>query len=317
MDSREEKIIGGDGHVAIHDWEPVDSYGHQKASTEIENDINQTRHTMDVLFDTLTDRLHPRAMVDHFLDRFQLPENRKKVQDVFLNAGKRISDSFQENPIPLLLIGAGVAWIFMEKRGIPEETRRSSSQDKFRESVGNASQAAKESFENVKEAVNERREKVRESIYEGKEKAAQSFRDATERGKKASENAREQYAQTKGQGYSWQQRMSEQYSSTGNSVGNLIREKPLAVGLAAAMLGMAAGILFPETKTEQRTVGEAAKPVSDWAAEKGADLTERGKKVAEETANTAFGKAKEEGLVSEEVAKKSNETVTNISTQFY
>jgi hypothetical protein len=316
MDSREEKIIGGDGHVAIHDWEPVDSLGHQKASTEIENDIDQTRHTMDVLFDTLTDRLHPRALVDHFLDRFQLPENRKKVQDVFLNAGKRISDSFQENPIPLLLIGAGVAWIFMEKRGIPaEETQRSSARDRTGETMGNASEAAKERIENVKEAFNDRREKVSESIYEGKEKAAQSFRDATERGKRASENEREQYAQTKGQGYSWQQRMSEQYTSTGNSVSNMIREKPLAVGLAAAMLGMAAGILFPETKTEQRTAGEAAKPASDWAAEKGADLTDRGKKVAEESANTAFGKAKEEGQVSEEVAKKSHETVTNTTTQ--
>jgi hypothetical protein len=316
MDSREEKNIGGDGHVAIHDWEPVDSYGHQKASTEIENDINQTRHTMDVLFDTLTDRLHPRAMVDHFLDRFQLPENRKKVQDVFLNAGKRISDSFQENPIPLLLIGAGVAWIFMEKRGIPaEETQRSSARRKTGETMGNASQAAKERIENVKEAIKDGREKVRNSFYERKEKATESFRDATERGKGASENAREQYAQTKGQGYSWQQRMSEQYSNTGNSIGNLIREKPLAVGLAAAMLGMAAGILFPETKTEQRTVGEAAKPVSDWAAEKGADIAERAKKVAEEAANTAFGKAKEEGQVSEEVAKKSHETVTNTTTQ--
>jgi hypothetical protein len=315
MDSREEKTIGGDGHVAIHDWEPVDSYGHQKASTEIENDINQTRHTMDVLFDTLTDRLHPRAMVDHFLDRFQLPENRKKVQDVFLNAGKRISDSFQENPIPLLLIGAGVAWIFMEKRGIlAEETERSRAQDKSRETLGTASQAAKERFENVKEAIKDRRENVRDSFYEGKEKTGEFLRGATARGNEAVKNAHEQYAQTKGQGYSWQQRMAEQYSNTGNSVGNLIKEKPLAVGFAAAMLGMAAGILFPETKTEQRTVGETAKPVSDWAAEKGADLTGRGKKTAEETANTAFRKAKDEGLISEGVDKKGNEAVTNITS---
>lgn len=315
MDSREEKFIGGDGHVAIHDWEPVDSYGHHKVSSEIENDINQTRHTMDVLFDTITDRLHPRAMVDHFLDRFQLPENRKRVQDVFLNAGKRISDSFQENPIPLLLIGAGVAWVFMEKRGIPAgETEGRSTHDKSRETMRNASQAAKEKFENLKETIKDRGEKVRDSFYEGKEKAAESFRDATGKGKEAAENAREQYSQTRGQGYSWQQRMSEQYSSAGDSVGNLIREKPLVVGLAAAMIGMAAGILFPETKTEKRTVGEAAKPVSDWAAEKGADLTEGGKKVAKETANTAFGKAKEEGLVSEEVAKKGNETLTNTTT---
>ena len=121
MDSREEKIIGGDGHVAIHDWEPVDSFGHPKASSEIENEINETRHTMDVLFDTLTEKLHPRAMVDHLMDRLQVPENRKRVQDVFLNAGKRISDSFQENPIPLLLIGVGVAWALIEKRAIPTE----------------------------------------------------------------------------------------------------------------------------------------------------------------------------------------------------
>lgn len=315
MDSREEKIISGDGHVAIHDWEPVDSYGHHKASSEIENDIDQTRHTMDVLFDTLTERLHPRAVVDHLFDRFQLPENRKKVQDVFLNTGKRISDSFQENPIPLLLIGAGVAWIFMGGHGSAEETQRRSAQDKIRDSFGNASQAAKEKFENVKDAIKDRGEKASDSFYEGKEKTAQSFRDATGRGKEVAENAREQYSETRAQGNSWQQRVSEQYSSTGNSVANLIREKPLAVGLAAAMLGMAAGILFPETKTEKRSVGEAAKPAADWAAGKSADVTERAKNVAGETANTAFGKAKEEGLVSEGGAKKSNETVTNIITQ--
>jgi ElaB/YqjD/DUF883 family membrane-anchored ribosome-binding protein len=316
MDSREEKNISGDGHVAIHDWEPVDSFGQYKASSEIENDINQTRHTMDVLFDSLTERLHPRAMVDHLLDRFQLPENRKKVQDVFLNAGKKISDSFQENPIPLLLIGAGVAWIFLGNHRIPaEETERGSVKDKIRDSFGNASQTAKERFENVRNTIKDRGEKVKDSFYEGKEKAAQSFQDATGRGKEAAENAREQYSQSRAQGNSWQQRVSEQYSNTGNSVANLIREKPLAVGLAAAMLGMAAGILFPETKTEKRTVGEAAKPVADWASEKKADVTERAKNVAGDTANTAFGKSKEEGIVSEGGAKKSNETVTNVTTQ--
>lgn len=316
MDSREEKNIGGDGHVAIHDWEPVDSFGHHKLSSEIEKDIDETRHTMDVLFDSLTEKLHPRAIIDDLVDRAQLPENRRKIQDGFLSVGRRIADSFQDNPVPFLLIGVGVAWTLLDRYTTPvvkNRVDRNRFQERAGEFMENASQNLKGRFEDAKEALKNRREKAGESFTAEKENAAGPFKETVEKGRQAAENARERFEQTRGQGYSWQQRFTEQYGSTGNSVVNLIREKPLAVGFAAAMLGMAAGILFPETKAEQRTVGEPAKQASDWAKEKSADIAERGKEVVHETADTAFQKTKEKGLTPEESAKRVNETGTNVT----
>ncbi len=293
MDYKQEKIIGGDGHVAIHDWAPVCTDGHHKDSNEIEMDINDTRHTMDVIFDTLADRLHPRTMVDHFLDKFQLPENRKKVQDVFMNTGRRISESFQENPVPLMLIGIGAAWLFLERRTTSTQTT----------SGANLQANAKDAYDRTSQGVREKFEDVKDTLSGKTDQAKESLRTGSERVKDELSAKRDELAAKREQGYNWQQQAAGASRKVGSSVSTLIRENPLAVGIAAAMVGMAAGILFPESKMEHRAVGAQAKEAFNDAEERGKEIAGRTKDVVNEAASTAYKKSDEKNIIPEPLKK--------------
>ncbi len=300
MDFKEEKIVIGDGHVAIHDWAPENPDGNHKSSNEIEHDVDETRHTMDVLFDTLTNKLHPRTLVDHFIDRFQVPENRKKAQDSLLNTAKRINQSFQENPVPLMLIGAGIGLLFLESRGVQAKVSAEAPQEKTRETTGGFTRKVSEKVSAAKESLSSGFEQAKESFQSGKERAKESI----EQKKQA---AHERLSQGREYGYSWQENATQRYRETGGSVAEMIKDKPLAVGFAAAMFGLALGVLFPETRAERQVVGAPASETFKKVQEKEKEMMEQGKSVVEESAKNAYEKAKEKGITPENVIKKPEE----------
>lgn len=314
MDFKEEKIIIGDGHVAIHDWAPENPDGNHKNSTEIEHDINETRHTMDVLFDTLTNKLHPRTMVDHLLDRFQVPENRRKAQDSLLNTAKRINQSFQENPIPLMLIGAGIGLLFLERRGAQPKVSTEAPQHRIKETTEGLAQKASEKVSAVKESVSSGIEQAKESLRAGSEKVKESFHTGKERAaesiEKTKQAGQERLSQGREYGYSWQEQANRRYRETGGSVVDMIKDKPLAVGFAAAVFGLALGVLFPETRAERQVVGTPARETFLKAQEKEKEMMEQGKSVVEESAKTAYEKTKEKGITPESEIEKPQEKST-------
>ena len=91
----------------LHDKEP-------RSSTEIESDIRQTRGRMDANLDELGDRMTARSLLNSALDWWE-------SRSVGVRTGNATKDTYQtvaryvkENPIPALLVGAGVAWMIIE-----------------------------------------------------------------------------------------------------------------------------------------------------------------------------------------------------------
>ena len=64
-------------------------------------------------------------------------------------------------------------------------------------------------------------------------------------------------------------------------------DTPLAVGLSFAALGALVGVLLPHTRREDQLLGERSDQVVEAAKEKGQELLERGKDVAERVAGSA------------------------------
>src|SRR4051812_44265892 len=98
---------------------------HDKETEAIRSDIDVTRRRMDDTMDALGDRLQPRHLLDEVLGMFRgngtegnqkLTQMRDKISRSADTAMHAVVDTVKNNPMPALLIGAGVAWMIYESR---------------------------------------------------------------------------------------------------------------------------------------------------------------------------------------------------------
>jgi ElaB/YqjD/DUF883 family membrane-anchored ribosome-binding protein len=78
-----------------------------------------------------------------------------------------------------------------------------------------------------------------------------------------------------------------------------MEEYPLAVGIGFAALGALAGVLLPRTRREDELLGEQSDQLVDLAKEKGEEVLETSKKVAQRVGEAAMDEAKNQGLTAE------------------
>lgn len=87
------------------------------SSDDIKRDIDRTRYEMDETLDELSERLQPRHLVDDLIDMFRSETGgTEQVRVAAQRAGRNFAQQVQENPVPLALIGAGVAWMLISGR---------------------------------------------------------------------------------------------------------------------------------------------------------------------------------------------------------
>ncbi|MFP4014389.1 MAG: DUF3618 domain-containing protein [Chitinispirillaceae bacterium] len=273
MDIREKKVAGN-GHVAIHDWSPVDETGHHKSSDQIENDIQETRHTMDTILDAMEGKVNPRTILDRFIDSFQKPENRQKVSDTMGTIGKSIYRSFQRNPLPMMMVTAGTAWAFWENRKETKEPQY------YREPMG---PSAAEQAQGAAGKMGERAGQAKEKLSGAQQKAKGTASDLSG---KATEGLR----------------------SGAERTDKVIHDNPLITGAIAMVAGLVAGALAPETEAERKTVGEESKEVQKEVEETGKGVSEAAEKGLSE--NKPEG-AQEQTLPARDLTLKPENTDTN------
>jgi hypothetical protein len=87
------------------------------SSDEIKRDIDRTRYEMDETLDELSERLQPRHILDDILDMFRSDTGGAGTARVVAQrTGRNLVHQIQENPVPLALIGAGIAWMMVSGR---------------------------------------------------------------------------------------------------------------------------------------------------------------------------------------------------------
>lgn len=92
------------------------------SSDAILRDIERTRGAMDNTLEELGDRMHPRQLLDDAMDLFRSDSAAgKKFRRNAKRWGGRAVDEVRDNPIPALLIGAGIAWLAFGSREEDEE----------------------------------------------------------------------------------------------------------------------------------------------------------------------------------------------------
>jgi ElaB/YqjD/DUF883 family membrane-anchored ribosome-binding protein len=147
-----------------------------------------------------------------------------------------------------------------------------------------------------------------------KEKAAALGEKAAVLGEKASEaaenltrRAQDVYSQSRSTAVKVGQGVQQGYRSGAEQLEMAMREYPLAVAIGFAAAGALFGVLLPRTRPEDQLMGEKSDELLDATKEKGQELLERGKAVAERVAETAIGEARQQGLTPEAATEKISE----------
>lgn len=198
------------------------------------------------------------------------------------DAGTRAMDSVRSHPVPALMIGAGVAWLLVES-----VNRRTRVLDRAAESLG---RAAGRMSETVGEVAKSGTERVRQSAGQ----LGEYFRT----GASAAGGALRGGASAIGHG------AQAGYEYGRETLAETWERHPLSVGLAAVAAGVAAGLLLPGTRPEEKLMGETSGKVARLARTAGEDLLERGKKVVTAAADATTRETHRAGLTPGQLGKK-------------
>ena len=223
--------------------------GDRRSSDEIRRDIERQRDELDVTADVLQHRLAPRELAGQLWN---------DVRDRVGGSAGDMADLAKRHPVPLGLIGAGIAWWIFETSSGRGLSFGNGDYDEEDIGVGSTSTGSYGSNYAKRSAF------AAGSGYDSGDEASASWRERSLRAAQRSTERLRVGATSARQGFS-----------------EAIDRNPLALGAACFSLGILAAIAVPASNWEERNLGDAsarvgrkakdaAKEVAVKAAEEGA-----------------------------------------------
>jgi hypothetical protein len=299
-----------------------------ESSEQIKSDIHRTRQRMDRTIDEIGDRLHPRNLME---DLFDMIRNKTRsedhhIRDALKSTGQTVLTEIKNNPIPSLLIGAGVAWLLFGREDedtylvveeevdvygeVPEmepsgplpahyqeqgkEPRSKRLAQSARDKAQEYSEKASSGFSSGVEGIKEKAAQGGEAMRSAAQRAKQGF---SEQGRHLKERGAEVGSELKHQ-------IEDAYEVTWRKVSETADEHPMAAGLGLLALGVIAGLALPRTRSEDELVGDLSQELKEKAQHAGEEVLERGKRVARATADAVSKEAEAQGLTPEHLKEK-------------
>ena len=253
-----------------------------RSPEEIEREIEATRERMSRGIDELGDRLSPENLKRQAKDAIT-----GKAHDIANNVGAqarqtgfRMIDFIQENTSLVAAMGLGAVWL------IQQRNRSEVSGDRMARFAYTGPERRNDSLTG---RVADRASSLRDSMSATAGGVAERAGDLTHQAGQLAGRARERAGEigedvrerARGIG----SRAKDQTRRARGGLGRLVEDSPLAVAAGVAVLGLACGLLVPETEREQRLMGPArddlvhraqdtARRVKDAAVEAGEELRE-------------------------------------------
>jgi hypothetical protein len=250
---------------------------------QLERETEQARaeiaHTLDELRSCMT----PGHILDQFADR--------------MNAGaatafaRNLRDQAVNNPLPVTLIGTGLAWLMLGGRGaadgdtIGEVTDRASrlGQEAVEGAVDTAGQTASVARDNLGEAAGS----MTDAARQGAAQTADALRGTADSARQAAGQAADAIRGGAGAVSDTLQRTAAATKTagrrtlqSGSALVDFCREQPLILAGMGIVMGAIIGALLPATDTEDQLMGET----SDRAKQHARDLASRQVEAAKEKA---------------------------------
>lgn len=214
----------------------------EQSPREIEHEIERTRERMSSNIDALGERLRPDALKQQARDAIS-----EKAHDVVANVGdqarqtgSRLVDFITENPLPVAAVGLGAIWLFTLRKGGREVSGDRMARFAYTgpERRGGRLGRLADRAESMGHSMSEAASRAGERVADLKDRAEER---ASEIGRSAKGRARD----------------------ARGGFNHLLDENPLLIAAGAALVGIALGMLLPETDPERRMMGDTRDQMAD------------------------------------------------------
>jgi Protein of unknown function (DUF3618) len=307
-----------------------------KSAAELEREVQQSRADIEHTLGAIQERLSPGQLVDQALGYFRGGRG--------ADFARNLGDSIAANPLPITLMGVGLAWMMFSSQrsarngdheGSPYWDERSPYWDEEPDPVeGHYGSFAEEDLsylgpeadqgggfgEGLKEAgrsATARMGEVGEQARQMGEAAREQARRAGERARDAGARARERVGRA-GSGMAeraYDARARAGYYGRRARQGMLrsFEEQPLVLGAIGLAIGAALGAALPPTETEDELMGETRDKALRRATRAGREQAGKLREAASAVAAAARDEADRQGLTPESSGKPGEPTSTGSS----
>ena len=235
-------------------------------------EIERTRGEMDTTLTAIEQRLTPGQLVDQGLDYLRNTGANEFVH----NLGGQVKN----NPMPIALVGIGIAWLMASGRKPPQSQYSSdhwysdtatSGAAALRDQASGMTQSAKDKMSQGSQAVKERISAVGSSLSSAGQAASERVGNLTDSARNQVGRARE-------------------------GVDYMLREQPLALGAIGVAIGAIFAAMAPRTRKEDELLGDTRDRLMDQAKEVGKEKLEQAKEVANVAVGAVTKEAEKRGL---------------------
>ncbi|MER9432935.1 hypothetical protein [Mesorhizobium sp. M0408] len=256
----------------------------EKSAAELERDADIARARVADTADSIRSKMTPGQLIDEFTGMFS-----GEGSAMLSNLKAQVRD----NPLPLTLVGAGLAWLMLGK-GTSLDSSAPGAYRSGRPSGGSRNFSDRQSFgEGWQESSSEYYGAESEAagggsmLSDAADSVASVAGGAIEAVADLASGAREKLRSTGGQVASG---VSDAAAQARESALDLFQREPLAMAAVGLAVGTAIGVMLPHTATEDEQLGR----YSDQLRESAEVVLENGMEQAKQVAAEAYKTVKEE-----------------------
>jgi hypothetical protein len=249
----------------------------QMRSVQAERDAEAARVRLEQTLDEIRGRLTPGQMLDEALDYVRDGSGGEFVR----NLGRQV----RGNPLPVTLVGAGLAWLMASSRRGAVPPARTDYRNVAERFAASESDLAEET-ESLSARTSQAAASARDSV-------SSAYHDVTESVSVSADRLQQGMSGAAG-------RASHMSRQTAQNVNRLFHDQPLILGALGLALGAALGSAFPATRTENRMAGEASDALKQQAGEALDAEAEKAMNVASRAYDEGQRAAAQEGLLAPE-----------------
>lgn len=219
-----------------------------KTSAELEREVEDARGRIDQTVEALKDKMQPREMMDEATRILGGASNKVLTTAV---------DQLRENPIPIALIGLGVAWLAIS------QTRRSPTQSgRYHTSAYYPTYEGYDEEETLRAKVKAKAEAAKAKLADGADKAKSKLADVQHQAADGVSDIRDKAGEY---AHLAQEKAGEYSRAAKQRFDDTLDSEPLVIGAIGLAVGAAIGASLPSTPVERRYIGPARDKVADRA----------------------------------------------------
>lgn len=283
----------------------------QRSADDIRQDIERTRADMDETVEAIGQRLTPGQIVDDLWGRVR-----------HTDAPSAIGDAVREHPLPLALVGAGLAWLAYDRMSETEGERLrrkhgdigTGTYERAEGRVGPYRGDELGSEDGEKRGLGERVHDAREGVRDSLSSAGSKVSDAAAGTRERLADAASSVGDRAGDARMWASermhragdaatrargRAGEVAGRARHGFDRAVEDQPLALGAVAFGLGLASGVAVPPTRWEDERMGRTADRVKEEARRTGHEAADSARRVASETRDAVRDVVDREGIKEE------------------